>query len=66
MPEFKQSLSLPGHAEDDLMAIGYGTFRTLNWNLKYAGPGRLAGYTPRSWKSQGQEIMQRYGFTVSR
>jgi len=56
MPEKKQTLAVSGYNAADLLALSYGAFLKLNWNIRYAGENILVAYTPRSWKRYDDEI----------
>jgi len=57
MPSQKQEFSFPGLTPEQLLLYAYGTFLELGWTPKYAGPNAIIGYTPRSWKKYGDEIL---------
>jgi len=57
MPSQKQEFSFPGLTAEQLLLYAYGTFLELGWTPKYAGPNAIIGYTPRSWKKYGDEIL---------
>lgn len=57
MPHFNQTVLFPGKSTRELLAIVYGAFHELSWNIKIAGNDQLVGYTNSKWKSTGQEII---------
>ena len=57
MPQYKQSCPVEASDIPAIMDMAYGALEQLGWNAKFAGEARLVGYTPRSWKTYGEEIL---------
>ena len=57
MPSEKQDFSFPGYTADQLLQYAFGTFLELGWTIKYAAPGALAAYTPKTWNKYDDEVM---------
>ncbi|HET9744198.1 MAG TPA: rhomboid family intramembrane serine protease, partial [Chitinophagaceae bacterium] len=57
MPLQKQEFSFPGQTAEQILLIAYGTLLELGWIPKYAGPAAIAGYTPRGWNKNDDEVL---------
>lgn len=57
MPKFQDSLALQNTNANTALAAAYQTFKTLGWDVQYAGADRLTGHTQKNWKSKGQQIV---------
>lgn len=55
MPKYKQDFSGGQNIEENF-ADTYQAFSNLGWELKYAGPDSIVGFTPGKWKVKGQQI----------
>lgn len=56
MPAASENFSATGLGSGDILLRMVGAFERLGWTLKYAGPDRVVGYTPRSLTRYSQEM----------
>lgn len=59
MPKYEQSITLQNIDIETAFALGYQAMQQLQWNIVYAGTESLVGTTPKSWKSNSQQIVCR-------
>ena len=57
MPQFQDSIQLPGTESGKILAIAYETFKTLGWSMLFAGEDQIVGNTPKNWKTKGQQFL---------
>ncbi len=67
MPKHQDSIYLPDTDKETVLATVYETFKTLGWNVMYAGDEKIIAETVKTWKSNGQHVLAGYennGLTV--
>lgn len=57
MPQHEQSIALNGMETDKALALALSTMQQLQWGVTLASDTVLAGHTPRSWKTYGEQIV---------
>jgi rhomboid protease GluP len=57
MPQQQQSITVAGLDTATILAISYSAFKQLNWEVLFAGDEKLLGATPKSWKTNSQQII---------
>lgn len=57
MPQQQQSITVTGLDTATILAISYSAFKQLNWEVLFAGDEKLLGATPKSWKTNSQQII---------
>ena len=60
MPKHQQVIETKSHDKEISLATVYETFKTLGWDVLFAGDNNILGHTPKSWKTKGQEILVEY------
>jgi rhomboid protease GluP len=59
MPKNEAVIPILNFDKETALAIGYQAMQQLNWNILFAGEGRLVGITTNNWKARGQQIVLR-------
>lgn len=57
MPKQERIFTLDGFEREKILAISYSVFGSLNWPVMFAGEDKLLGNTPKTWKTNSQQII---------
>ncbi len=57
MPKQEQSIPLQNTDTETALALSYEAMRNLGWTVQFAGDTKISGSTPKTWKSNAQQIL---------
>src|SRR5690242_12323252 len=57
MPEKKQTIRIAGKDMTSILAIAYGTFENLEWDIQFATENSLTALTPSAWNIHEQQVI---------
>ncbi|MEO5943762.1 MAG: rhomboid family intramembrane serine protease [Ferruginibacter sp.] len=57
MPKQQQSTEVKNADNETSLAIAYETFKTLGWDILFAGENRILGHTQKTWAKKGQQVL---------
>jgi rhomboid protease GluP len=57
MPKQEQSIPLHNTDTETALALSYEAMKNLGWTVQYAGDTKISGSTPKTWKSNAQQIL---------
>ncbi len=57
MPKHEQTIALNNTNKETAFAIAYQAMKNLGWMVQFAGPDKLLGSTPKSWKNNPLQIL---------
>ncbi len=57
MPKYEQSIPLQNTDTETALALSYEAMKNLGWTVQFAGVTKISGSTPKTWKSNAQQIL---------
>ena len=57
MPKYEQTVALNNTDKETAFAIAYQAMKNSGWTIKFAGPDKLLGNTPKNWKNNPLQVM---------
>ena len=57
MPQYAQTIPVPGYSHAELLSIAYGSLQQLGWHAEFAAGNRLTGYTRKTWNSYHDHLV---------
>ncbi len=57
MPKQEQSIPMQNTDTETVLALSYEAMKNLGWTVQFAGDNKISGSTPKTWKSNAQQIL---------
>ncbi|MGZ5287668.1 MAG: rhomboid family intramembrane serine protease [Flavisolibacter sp.] len=57
MPQFAQSINVPGKNTNQVLSLSYATFKQLGWTVELVVEDRLVGYSKKIWNNHADHII---------